>query len=234
MKKGVAGVRLCDVSGCYDRWPCSRHGTLTAGADFWNSCLDLSACPRCGYSLCACSRLPPVVHQEAPSWQPPAGWRHVPASRFLCEFYCSDSIPAPYGFVFVNAHGWACNGDPLCWETPGQAIGRAERLHARSLCAEVHVVHPLAGPTPPPPEEPMGPPARPGWLYDPAMKEYTYPNKPKMPPVFRSSRVEDGEDGEDGEETHRWRVHGVESFLTLQEAMIWVEKLASGEVSLPW
>jgi hypothetical protein len=32
MKKGVAGVRLCDQSGCYERWPCARHGTITAQA----------------------------------------------------------------------------------------------------------------------------------------------------------------------------------------------------------
>jgi hypothetical protein len=67
MKKGVAGVRLCDMSGCYDRWPCVRHGTLAYSswqADGWaggvrvtadtrREFLEPSPC-RCGYILCSC------------------------------------------------------------------------------------------------------------------------------------------------------------------------------------
>lgn len=32
MRRGVARVRLCDRSGCPERWPCAVHGTLTISA----------------------------------------------------------------------------------------------------------------------------------------------------------------------------------------------------------
>ena len=83
MKKGVAGVRLCDRSGCYRPWPCATHGTLRVesgpllvrlerspviatarvGLTTWTSeeledALCDAKCMTCGYSACSC---PPIA-----------------------------------------------------------------------------------------------------------------------------------------------------------------------------
>ena len=82
MKRGVAGVRLCDQSGCYDRWPCARHGTLA-----YCSCSSCPPLPRvaivprdghrepgvcvCGYLVCSCPpKAPRGPLQRLDDWEP--------------------------------------------------------------------------------------------------------------------------------------------------------------------
>jgi hypothetical protein len=152
MKKGVAGVRLCDVSGCYVPWPCQLHGTRTS-VPLLYSRTEVRSCQGCGYALCNCSRIA-VSSPEAPLWEPPEGWKYVPATRFLREFYANDAIPAPYGYVFRGYGGWACNADLYLSETPSEAIRRAECLYR----GDRHLEDAKAPcPPTPPPEEPPKP-----------------------------------------------------------------------------
>jgi hypothetical protein len=78
MKRGVAGVRLCDTSGCYDRWPCARHGTLTV-LPLRGRMIDLRICHLCGYQCCGCpielEWRPDDGGLEKPADVLPDGWR---------------------------------------------------------------------------------------------------------------------------------------------------------------
>lgn len=82
MKKGPAGVRLCDTTGCYGAWPCDRHGTMrvTSVPVPWPvstydresatsvvgrtrypemsvlEAMDDLKCMTCGYSVCSCPK----------------------------------------------------------------------------------------------------------------------------------------------------------------------------------
>ncbi len=69
MKRGVAGVRECDVSGCHKRWPCAMHGTLKVGSKQpppirpvypGVSPGDLMLCRGCRHHLCRCPRINPA------------------------------------------------------------------------------------------------------------------------------------------------------------------------------
>jgi len=126
MKRGVAGVRLCDVSGCYDRWPCSRHGTLMAGVPegFWNSCLDISVCPKCGYQCCGCP-----IPAEPAAWQPPEGWTYRPRTSDYRACYENLDLPLRYGLVLDEGACWRCEAAPPWGDLiPEMAIYRAVRL----------------------------------------------------------------------------------------------------------
>lgn len=88
MKKGVAGVRLCDRASCYAAWPCALHGTLVAlpmlrklgRSDAFRTAAtceiirawapDSDACRSCGYLRCSCPELP--KGPEFPAWRPHA------------------------------------------------------------------------------------------------------------------------------------------------------------------
>lgn len=74
MRRGVAGVRLCDFAPCTERWPCPRCGTrrvdqshLAQDVDGYDvmhfashvdapPLYDFMACKECGHVLCSCLR----------------------------------------------------------------------------------------------------------------------------------------------------------------------------------
>jgi hypothetical protein len=82
MRRGIAGVRLCDTPGCPGRWPCGVHGTLTvageSGGPFnaWEVVQDgvvtrdYFVCASCGRHSCFCRR-----EQAAPSTSVPVAKR---------------------------------------------------------------------------------------------------------------------------------------------------------------
>lgn len=121
MKKGVAGVRLCDQSGCYERWPCARHGTLTysSWSLHWSggahvqrlvpTDFDEPAACSCGYVLCSCPV--PGSHRpaEAPAESIYRKWcGQALSSRlksYMDEFFAQCAEPrAPHGVIPLD--GW--------------------------------------------------------------------------------------------------------------------------------
>ena len=67
MRRGLAGVRLCDRAGCAYRWPCAVHGTASVGdyehlgrhagsfgLSTGGDVLDVTSCGACGFALCCC------------------------------------------------------------------------------------------------------------------------------------------------------------------------------------
>lgn len=74
MRRGVAGVRLCDFAPCAERWPCARCGTrrvdqshVAQDVDGYEvmhfashvdtpPLYDFMACKECGHVLCSCLR----------------------------------------------------------------------------------------------------------------------------------------------------------------------------------
>lgn len=122
MRKGVAGVRLCDTSGCPKRWPCAAHGTLKAGAELYAGQHGLAARMEtqsdCAHGYKACVTCAGMLHQPA---QKPEGWYLTDAMPFgelrLAHHPTGASVwalpphsPEPYHHKFF----WAPPGYSEC------------------------------------------------------------------------------------------------------------------------
>lgn len=143
MRRGIAGMRLCDRPACAHRWPCAVHGTATVGdyehlgrhagafdlAEVPGSggVLDVVWCGHCRMALCSCCdarpRLEPLVE---PSLRP--GWTTDGQSYFndsialmVCRgelgrwHVCGNGSPWPQGFQHTG-----------CWFLPRNAMHFAE------------------------------------------------------------------------------------------------------------
>lgn len=78
VKRGVAGVRLCDAVGCRNLWPCDLHGTMAIGERQFSS--D-ATCAGCGYHVCACAA-PKVASSDM---QECAGCCDVNRAGYACK-----------------------------------------------------------------------------------------------------------------------------------------------------
>lgn len=101
IRRGVAGVRLCDRPACAHRWPCDVHGTASvgdyehlgrhAGKFDMRSCsnhhsgpteLDTVSCKGCGHALCSCAPQPSACNPGR-SRPVPDGWTLLAEHRYI-------------------------------------------------------------------------------------------------------------------------------------------------------
>jgi hypothetical protein len=187
MKKGVAGVRLCDVSGCYDRWPCQRHGTRTAfpmdgrllggvtatrlqaGIELVNGRFsERVPCLDCGYQMsCWCeARLAAMAPSEPLPIVKREGWVHSPTTNT----YYHESMPIEYGGVICREGDWRCAKATTSFMSPHRAMIEAEKLYDRDTRARPA---PLAG-----------------WelIPDPSNRSSYYYYNPRMAPQYKVYR----------------------------------------------
>lgn len=74
VRRGVAGVRLCDQPGCHHPWPCYRCGARRLGARIPEAAVsklrnDVISCIGCGYQKCSCRKSPTFKRELLGRWE---------------------------------------------------------------------------------------------------------------------------------------------------------------------
>jgi len=212
-------VRLCDRAPCAERWPCSRHGTLTvgdyehlgrhAGAFELFACMgvaDVTSCGVCGYGLCSCSPAVPVASAEPTTGATFGAWHRSAnhAMRWLYGF-------RPGLRVVVEQHDsgawtWGCKvpGGGVSWRE--YANSKEEAMRAAEVWGRT---------------QPGAPALRPGWTTD----GEGYFNDAIALMVVRAESHQAWQVLANGEP---WlQGQSFCSFATLEGAMEWAERLGA-------